>query len=130
MVVHSFDASADTYSSTKFANTCIPTKAIHVMDKAIAHHKKFNNLTISFNGGTTWATESIYTIHITTPQSHQAYLIDSSERSGESHTGKQIADKLLKVTCFQFNLNLKSCLLCIVGHGLHWQKEILRNLIR
>ena len=130
MVVHSFDASADTNSSTKSANTCIPAEAICVMDKVIVHLKKFNNLTISFNGGTTWATESIYTIHITTPQSHQAYLIEGSERSGESHTSKQIADKLLKVTCFQFNLNLKSCLLFIVGHGLHWQKEILRNLIR
>ena len=129
-VVHSFDTSANTYSSTKFADTCIPAKAIHVTDEAIAHLKKLNNLTISFDGGTTWATKFIYTIHITTPQSRQAYLIEGSERSGESHTGEQIADKLLKVNCFQFNLNLKSCLLCIVGHGPHWQKEILRNFIR
>lgn len=129
-VVHSFDASADTYSSTKFADTCIPAKAICVIDEATVHLKKLNNLTISFDGGTTRATKSIYTIHITTPQSCQAYLIEGSERSGESHTGKQIADKLLKVNCFRFNLNLKSCLLCIVGHGPHWQEEILRNFIR
>ena len=99
-VVHSFDASTDTYSSTKFADTCIPAEAICVTDEAIVHLKKLNNPTISFDGGTTRATESIYTIHITTPKSRQAYLTKGSERSGESHTGEQIADKLLKVTCF------------------------------
>ena len=51
-VVHSFDTSADTYSSTKFVDTSIPTEAICITDEATEHLKRLNNLTISFNGGT------------------------------------------------------------------------------
>jgi hypothetical protein len=37
------------------------------------------------------------TIHVTTPNSRQAYLIEGSEKLGLSHTGPQIAKELLKV---------------------------------
>jgi len=43
---------------------------------------KVKNLTISYDGSTTKAVESIYMIHITTPCIWQAYLIEGNEASG------------------------------------------------
>jgi hypothetical protein len=59
---------------------------------------KIKNLTISYDGGTTKAVESIYTIHVTTPRTQQAYLIEGNEASGVLHTRPQIANELFKVS--------------------------------
>ena len=67
------------------------------MEEAIKKLSKMKNLTISYDGGTTKHVESIYTIHVTTPGSHQSYLIEGSEKFGLSHTGPQIKKEILKV---------------------------------
>jgi len=83
---------------------------LQVTDKVITKLSKFKNLTISYDGDTTKAVESIDTIHITTPHTRQAYLIEGNEQSGVSHSGPQIANELFKV-CFTYWLFLivKSC---------------------
>ena len=62
-------------------------------------------------GGTTWATESIYTIHITTPQSCQAYLIEGSEVRRITH---QQTDCRQATEGYLFPVQSKSEILLIV----------------
>jgi hypothetical protein len=96
-LISTFDGSLTTYSSTSFVDAYIPSEAARITDINIKKLSKLKNLTISYDGGTTKAIESVYTIHVTTPQTRQAYLIEGSEASGVSHTGSQIADELFKV---------------------------------
>ena len=95
-VVDILDSTVNVYSSSSFADTYIPAEAVRITEEAIKKLLKIKNLTISYDGGTTKAVESIYTIHVTTP-SRRSYLIEGSEKSGISHTGPQIAKELLKV---------------------------------
>lgn len=104
------DSTADVYSSSSFSDTYIPAEAHRITEDVIQKLSKMKNLTISYDGGTTKAVESIYTIHVTAPGSRQAYLIEGSEKSGVSHTGAHIAELLLKVGCQRpemLGLNLK-----------------------
>lgn len=95
-VIDILDSTVSVYSSSSFADTYIPAEALRVTEEAIKKLSKIKNLTISYDGGTTKAVESIYTIHVTTP-GRRSYLIEGSEKSGISHTGPQIAKELLKV---------------------------------
>jgi len=95
-VINILDSTISMYSSSSFAHTYIPAEALCVTKEAIKKLSKIKNLTISYDGGTTKAVESIYTIHVITP-SHRSYLIEGSEKLGISHTGPQIAMELLKV---------------------------------
>ena len=104
-VISTIDSSITTYSSTSFVNTYIPGKVLWVTDEVITKLLKFKNLTISYDGGTTKAVESIYTIHVTTPNTWKTYLIEGNEQSGVSHSGPQIANELFKV-CFTYGLFL------------------------
>ena len=96
-VIDVLNNTVNVYSSSSFAEVYIPAEAVRVTKEAIQKLSKMKNLTILYDGGTTKAVESIYTIHVTTPNSRQAYLIEGSEKSGLSHTGPQIAKELLKV---------------------------------
>ena len=107
------DSSIHVYSSTSFTDMYIPVEAARVTEEAIQKLSKIKNLTISYDGSTTKAIKSIYTIHMTTPKSWEAYLIEGSEKLGVSHMGLQIANGLLKVSYitllseFNFNLSLR-----------------------
>ena len=94
------------YSSTSFAETYIPAEALRVTEEAIKKLSKMKNLIISYDGGTTKHVESIYTIHVTTPDSRQSYLIEGSEKSGLSHTRPRIAKDIFEG--FLHRLSLKS----------------------
>lgn len=96
-LVHAFDPVIDTYKSTSFVDVYIPAEAARITDEAIKKLTKMKNLTISYDGGTTKAVESIYTIHVTTPISREPYFITGDESSGVSHTGSHIAEKILEV---------------------------------
>lgn len=95
--VEILDNTVHVYSGASFSETYIPAEALRVTEEAIKKLSKMKNLTISYDGGTTKRVESIYTIHVTTPDSRQSYLIEGSEKSGLSHTGQQIAEEILKV---------------------------------
>ena len=96
-VMSTIDNSVVTYGSTSFVDTYIPGEAARITEEKIRMLSKLKNLTISYDGGTTKAVESIYTIHVTTPRRRQAYLIEGNEASGVSHSGPQIAEELFKV---------------------------------
>jgi hypothetical protein len=105
-VISTIDNSVATYGSTSFVDTYIPGEAVRITEEEVQMLSKVKNLTISYDGGTTKAVESIYTIHVTTPRHRQAYLIEGNEASGVSHSGPQIANELFKV---DFMLSVTLC---------------------
>ncbi|KAF8474573.1 hypothetical protein JB92DRAFT_2838238 [Gautieria morchelliformis] len=83
-VISAIDKTATTYGSTSFVDMYIPGEAAWSTEEDIQVLSKVKNLTISYDGSTTKAVESIYTIHVTTPCHQQAYLIEGNEASGIS----------------------------------------------
>jgi hypothetical protein len=79
----------DPPSVTTLADTHIPSEAAHISVIVNEKLKKLNNLSISFDGNTTHKPQSIYTIHIATPNC-QVYLIKGHEASKETHTGMHL----------------------------------------
>ena len=80
-VISTIDNAITVYGSTSFIDTYILGEAAWITEEDIQMLLKIKNLTISYDGGTTKVVESIYTIHVTPPQSQQAYLIEGSEAS-------------------------------------------------
>ncbi|ETW75128.1 hypothetical protein HETIRDRAFT_331498 [Heterobasidion irregulare TC 32-1] len=80
-----------TISLTTLSDILIPHKASFVQQETIKELKLSDNLTISYDGGTTRLKELIYTFHATTSDPRKAYLLEGNEASGESHTAKHIA---------------------------------------
>ena len=78
-VISTIDNTVTTYGSTYFVDTYILGEAAWITEENIQMLLKIKNLTISYDGGTTNAVESIYTIHVTPSQSWQAYLIEGNE---------------------------------------------------
>lgn len=54
--------------SKTFVDSLIPREYAYIKDKQLEHLKKCANLTISFDGGTTAGLQSVYTVHVITPQ--------------------------------------------------------------
>lgn len=72
----------------------IPFEAAACRAKSLDKLRGERNLTISFDGGTTRMTRTIYTVHVTT-SSRESHLMLGDESSGESHTADYIV-KLLR----------------------------------
>ncbi|KAL5490634.1 hypothetical protein ACEPAI_5468 [Sanghuangporus weigelae] len=75
----------DPPSSKTFTDSLIPAEHAFVKSKQLEHLQTCENLTISFDGGTTTGLQSIYTVHVITPQ-RRAFLVEGSQASLESHT--------------------------------------------
>ncbi|KAK7687035.1 hypothetical protein QCA50_009535 [Cerrena zonata] len=75
-------------SSTTFSQRVVH-KAAWIKTQVIAELQRHENLTITFDGGTTRAMESVYTIHITTPD-RVSFLFEGNQSSDVSHTGKHL----------------------------------------
>ncbi|KAF8176825.1 ribonuclease H-like domain-containing protein [Mycena galopus ATCC 62051] len=58
--------------------------------------KNCDNVTISYDGGTTKGHQSIYTVHVTTAE-RATHLIKGDKASGFSHTGEHIKKVLMEV---------------------------------
>ncbi|THH07564.1 hypothetical protein EW146_g9281 [Bondarzewia mesenterica] len=86
-----------TVSSMTLSCYQISFESAHVLELSIQELKKQKNLTISYDGSTTRSVQSIYTVHVTTPESRQAYLMEGNEAFGVSHTAQHIRDVLLSV---------------------------------
>ncbi|KAJ6512898.1 ribonuclease H-like domain-containing protein [Mycena sanguinolenta] len=82
--------------STTFSTNYIPAEAAKVTVLSIEKLKTYHNLTISYDGGTTKGHQSIYTVHVTTPD-RVAHLIKGDEASGFSHTGEHIKKVVMDV---------------------------------
>lgn len=93
-----------TASGSTIADSFITTEAAYVRSESIKKLSKLQNLTLSFDGGTTRSGESVYTVHVTDPLKREAYLIEGNEETGVSHTAEHIQDILNKV-CMCVNIN-------------------------
>jgi hypothetical protein len=87
-------------SSSKLSNSLIPSEASFVRGKQLEFLKAQTHLTISFDGATIRRPQSIYTVHIWTPD-RRVFLVEGHEASGESHTAEHILELLCTVSrCF------------------------------
>ncbi|OCB87760.1 hypothetical protein A7U60_g5083 [Sanghuangporus baumii] len=86
----------DPPSSKTFTDSLIPSEHAFVKCKQLEHLQSRENLTISFNGGTTAGLQSIYMVHVITPE-HRAFLVEGSEASTVSHTSQHLFDVLNSV---------------------------------
>ena len=76
-------------SSSKLEEYHIPSEAALVRSKQLDHLRACVNLSITFDGQTTRRPESVYTIHIITPN-RLVFLFDGNEASDESHTANHL----------------------------------------
>ncbi|TRM58371.1 ribonuclease H-like domain-containing protein [Schizophyllum amplum] len=85
-------------SSNTFAEKLIPQEAMFVRQEQQKILAKSNNLTISFDGGST-RKDSIYFVHATTPE-REHFFIDGHVGTDEKHTAEWVADTLKQVRIF------------------------------
>ncbi|QRV82866.1 hypothetical protein RhiJN_10882 [Ceratobasidium sp. AG-Ba] len=74
-------------SSSHIAHSQIPMESARLRREHVGKLRSISHLTISFDGGTARRPQSFTTIHITTPKTRVAYLMNAVEASGVSHTG-------------------------------------------
>jgi hypothetical protein len=96
--VHVLDPHVKLHSASSFQDKWIPHAAAKLELNQLNLKSSNELLTISYNGGTTRATKSIYTVHITTGISCSSIFYTGDEASGVSHTGEHIANLLIKVS--------------------------------
>lgn len=72
-----------------FVDSIIPIEYVYIKQKQYEHISMCANLTLSFDGGTTASLQSVYTVHVITPE-QRIFLVEGSEASTASHTGKHI----------------------------------------
>ncbi|KAJ7256435.1 hypothetical protein C8J57DRAFT_1473059 [Mycena rebaudengoi] len=82
--------------ASTFSSIYIPAEAARVTQLAIEELKKQYNLNLGYDGGTTMRQQSIYTLHVTTPD-REVCFIKGDEASGFSHTGVHIKNLILEV---------------------------------
>jgi hypothetical protein len=93
--------------ASTFSSIYIPAEAARVTQLAIEELKKQYNLNLGYDGGTTMRQQSIYTLHVTTPD-REVYFIKGDEASGFSHTGVHIKNLILEVSSVLFLLAVRS----------------------
>lgn len=77
----------------------IPNEAAHIMKLVFGELQDCEYLTITFDGNTTRGAESVYTIHVITPD-RRVYLIEGDQSTAQSHTGRKICEILSAVSLF------------------------------
>ena len=91
-------------SSSKLEEYHIPSEAAHVRTKQLKYLRTCTNLCITFDGQKIRLPQSVYTIHIISPERRICFF-DGHEASEDSHTGKHLFQMLDEVTC----INLLRC---------------------
>ncbi|KAF8602552.1 hypothetical protein BDV93DRAFT_443764 [Ceratobasidium sp. AG-I] len=84
-------------SSTTFSEELISNQSSYVHTQSMDKLKKHQNLTISFNGGTTRRPQSVYTMRVTIPDTCEAHLVEGKEASGVSHSGDKLKEIVLRI---------------------------------
>ncbi|TFY76019.1 hypothetical protein EWM64_g7994 [Hericium alpestre] len=96
---------------TTFSDIHVPMESARVLQLSQLKLKKTNNLTISFDGGTTRNMESIYMVHVTTPSPREVHLMEDS--TGNTRLTRELLAKeiptiiILADPCHQLNLLAK-----------------------
>lgn len=83
-------------SASVLTESQIPNEAARITELVLEHLRQCTDLTITFDGNTTKLPESVYTVHIITPD-QRVFLIEGDESSEESHTGEKIYEILKAV---------------------------------
>ncbi len=96
-VIEASNARYTPTSSTTFVDQHVPAEAAQVRLLQIQELQQRDNLTLTYDGGTTRRPQSVYTIHITTPD-RRVYFIEGDEASRERHTAEHIKTLILEVT--------------------------------
>ncbi|KAG9118543.1 hypothetical protein FRC07_006894 [Ceratobasidium sp. 392] len=68
----------------------ITAEAEAALEASVLELVQQTHLTMSFDGASIRGAQSIYTIHVTSPETRQAHLIEGNEASGRSHTAAHI----------------------------------------
>ncbi|EUC67579.1 DUF659 family protein, partial [Rhizoctonia solani AG-3 Rhs1AP] len=83
-------------SGNHLAAALIPAEAARVRQLSIQKLRAYRHCTVSFDGATSRQNQSIYTVHITTPDTRDAHFILGHSATGKSHTGEHLKDMLIK----------------------------------
>ncbi|KAG9109345.1 hypothetical protein FRC07_008337, partial [Ceratobasidium sp. 392] len=98
---HSMISEANTQLKPKSASYLaygqIPMESARIRTETVKMLRGQKNLTISFDGGTAISPRSFTTIHVTTADPREAYLMEGVDASGASHMGKYYFEELDKV---------------------------------
>jgi hypothetical protein len=95
--IATLDENVSTASGSTIADNFVTTEAAFVWKESMSLLSQSDNLTLSYDGGTTRGHESVYTVHATVPSTREAHLIDGNEASGVSHTAEHLCKLLDKV---------------------------------
>ncbi|KAF7985089.1 hypothetical protein HWV62_8971 [Athelia sp. TMB] len=95
-LMHLLNGNYNPTSSDTFATNIIPREAIWVHEKTVEVLRKEENLTMTFDGGSTRKPDDYTTAHATTAVTRQSYFLDAHAGQGESHTAVWMKEKLLK----------------------------------
>ncbi|KAF8892056.1 ribonuclease H-like domain-containing protein [Infundibulicybe gibba] len=85
-VFYAADPSYTPASRDKLEYDQIVAEAEHVCEEQLMYLKTRDNLTISYDGGTSRGKEAYWTLHISTPE-REVYLVEGREATSDSHTG-------------------------------------------
>ncbi|KAG8689058.1 hypothetical protein FRC11_004218 [Ceratobasidium sp. 423] len=96
-LIQFLDPHINSKSGNHLAHALIPAEATRVRQLSIQALRKHRDCTISFDGATSRRNQSIYTVHVTTPDTRDAHLIHGHSATGKSHTGEHLKDMLFKV---------------------------------
>lgn len=86
----------DPPDATTLRDALIPREAAYVKVQSLKHLRLQRDLTLTFDGNTSRAQESVYTVHVTTPD-RQVHLIEGNSASKVSHTSEHIFGVLKEV---------------------------------
>ncbi|KAH7313222.1 ribonuclease H-like domain-containing protein [Rhizoctonia solani] len=120
--------------ATKVINstTCVKlirAKAEAVVQNSIDTLQQHHHLSLSFDGATLRGSQSVYTVHVTPPDTRQPHLIEGNEASGESHTALHIKGVLLKaINAIDSTAKLFSAISSDSTGNTRLARELLANL--
>lgn len=118
--VYHLDPETKVLNSTTLVKL-IRAEAEAVLQNSIDTLRQQHHLSLSFDGATLRGSQSVYTVHVTPPDTRQAHLIDGNEASGVSHTASHIKEVLLKVN----NCLFHSPITIILAYGCFRQSRLL-----
>ncbi|KAB5589446.1 hypothetical protein CTheo_7114 [Ceratobasidium theobromae] len=89
-MINQLDPKIECISASHLSTALIPAEAARIRLLSIETLRKHEHLTLSFDGATTRRNQSIYTVHVTVPDTREAHLLGGDEATGKSHTGEHL----------------------------------------
>lgn len=96
-LIDTLNPDVGTASGTTIVDNFITTESAYIHQDSVDALANQELLTLSYDGGTTRRHESVYTVHVTTPTTREAHLMEGSEASGVSHTPEHLCSVLDRV---------------------------------